>query len=270
MLFKTYTPAAVLAPHIRSFWTLEMDEVPQKQELILPDGCMELIFHYGDAYCTNIRDINEPQPYNIVIGQIEKAIELKPTGRTGIISARFHPWGFYTLTGIPADKLRNNYLPASDVFGNAVEELAQQLSIAAHEDKVLLLTDFLTHRLAIRKEDYYKKETTYIQALQELEKENGNIPVAEMAERCNVSVRQFSRTISKLIGLPPKHYARILRLHAFLNNYNTDRSQSLTNALYAAGYYDQAHFIKEFRDISSYAPSEFFKGNNEMAELMLL
>ncbi len=269
MFFESYTPADALAPYIRSYWVLENDEVPDAPEKILPDGCMELIFHYGNAYRTNIRDINEIQPLNIVVGQIKKAIHLLPTGKTGIFSARFQPWGFYALTGIPATRLTDNYLEAEEVLGDAVKKINDSIINAGNIERVQILDAYFTGLLHKQPAGQLTRLAPYIASLHKLEAHSGNITIAALAADCNVGVRQYNRVINDMIGLSPKHYARILRLHAFLNYYSSDKHPTLTSALYESGYYDQAHFIKEFKAISLTSPSAFFKGNNEMAELML-
>lgn len=269
MFFKTYTPNAAIAPYVRSYWVLEKDSIPEAPEKILPDGCMELIFHYGDPYRTNIRDMSLIQPLNIVVGQIKKAIHLMPTGKTGIISVRFEPWGFYAITGISAKLLTDNYLEADEVLGDAVITINQQVLNSDNSSRINILDNYLQSLLNARPAGHIARINPYISSLQKLAASDGNIPIATLAADCNVGVRQYNRVINDIIGISPKHYARIVRLHAFLDYYRSDKHPTLTSALYESGYYDQAHFIKEFKAISLTSPSVFFKGNHEMAELML-
>jgi hypothetical protein len=70
----------------------EAEAQPVKQR-VLPDGCMEMLFNYGDQYRQYFEDGFYLQPKCFVFGQISKFLEIEPTGVTGILSARFHPDG---------------------------------------------------------------------------------------------------------------------------------------------------------------------------------
>ena len=103
MNYQTFEPSLELNGLIKCYWTLEYpkEENPEKQTIV-PDGCMEMIFHYGDLYkqyLQNGKSIIQPKCF--VIGQLTRPLEIKPTGQTGIFSIRFHPEGFSPFTSIP-------------------------------------------------------------------------------------------------------------------------------------------------------------------------
>jgi len=267
MIFRVFNPSAQLAPYIRSYWILERDDVPDSAETILPDGCMEMIFHYGDEYVSNIAQQEKTQNGVIIVGQIKEAITIQPAGQTGIFSIRFQPWGFYAFTGIGSDKLTEQVIEAEDIWGNAISEIQEQLQSATHEEKVTIVERFLTDILNRQKAKTIDKVSSVAPVLGYLHKHMGNLAVAHMAYRSNVSVRHFNRNVTEITGLSPKLLARIIRLQTFLSVH--EAGATLTDSLYRCGYFDQAHFIREFREIANMTPNSFFKGEHMMAELML-
>jgi AraC-like DNA-binding protein len=80
----------------------------------------------------------------------------------------------------------------------------------------------------------------------------------------NISSRELERRFKKNIGLSPKQIARIYHFQSVLQLKN--KSGSSTELAHAAGYYDQSHFIREFRDIAGINPFSFFKEEKELTQ----
>ena len=267
--FHQYKPCIALSAYVKCYWKLEHNYIPDIPECILPDGCIEMIFHYEDKYRSTINGHLADQPDNIVVGQITQAIHLQPTGKTGILAIRFYPWGLYALTGIPADELTDRFAEAEIVLGRELRGVNQRIRECKAAERLNIVEHFLLSLLRKQKRSVAEQVTRIAPLLGQLKKAGGNTPVAEMANSANLSLRQFNRTINKITGISPKQLSRITRLQGFLQKYQPSSGQTLTHVLYDCGYYDQAHFIREFKDISGKNPSQFFAQNNDMAELML-
>ena len=119
MNYEVYTPIPELQPFIKCFWSLEDNDVksePAKQR-VLPDGCMEMIFHYGDPYRQYFENSTSLiQPRSFIYGQITKYIEIAPTGISGIVSARFLPDGISPFINIPLTAIENKAVPLAEIF----------------------------------------------------------------------------------------------------------------------------------------------------------
>jgi hypothetical protein len=102
MNYQQFEPGSDLSPLVKCYWTLESPATasPQKQRIV-PDGCMEMIFHYGDLYQQYVGSECLVQPRCFVFGQITQPLEIAPTGITGIFSVRFRPEGFMPIATIP-------------------------------------------------------------------------------------------------------------------------------------------------------------------------
>jgi len=83
----------------------------------------------------------------------------------------------------------------------------------------------------------------------------------------NISSRELERKFKKNVGLSPKQIARIYHFQSVLHLKN--KSGSLTELAHTAGYYDQSHFIKEFRDIAGINPHSFFKEERTLTQAFI-
>lgn len=267
--FQQYKPCAALARYVKSYWILEHSYLPDVPERIIPDGCIELIIHYGDKYISTINGQQDTQPQSIVVGQLTQAIYLQPTGKTGILAIRFYPWGLYSFVGKPVHEFTDRFVSAEDVLGKRFSDVTDKLLNAEAGERIKLVEDYLLSVLARQKAGVLYQADKVAPLLTLMNNNVGNTSVAGMAYSANLSVRQLNRIINQVAGLSPKQLSRIVRLQGFFARYRMAGTATLTSLLYECGYYDQAHFIRDFKSISGISPSEFFEGKNEMAELML-
>lgn len=154
MDYQTFQPHAELAPLIKCYWTLESpkEDIPQSQTIV-PDGCMEMIFHYGDLYRQYIDGEAVVQQRNCVFGQLTKPLKIEPTGITGIFSVRFHHEGFLPFTTIPIKEMDDQAVPLEKLFGAAGTELGEKVfqSKTIREKMLLLLVNLFLKRYSLSK-----------------------------------------------------------------------------------------------------------------------
>jgi hypothetical protein len=150
MDYQTYQPCEDLAAIIKCYWTLEsaIEDTPEMQTIV-PDGCMEMIFHYGDLYKQHTDSGNSiMQPKCFVIGQLTRPLEIEPTGKTGIFSVRFHPNGFLPFAITPIKEMENTAVSLERLFGNDGKEIEQNiLNAQSALERVKLIESFLLSRL---------------------------------------------------------------------------------------------------------------------------
>jgi len=266
MNYQVYTPSQELQPFVKCFWSLddEKSDEPVKQR-VLPDGCMEMIFHYGDLYRQYFEDgSSKIQPRSFVFGQITKYIEIAPTGISGIISARFLPDGLTPFLDIPVSVLENKAVSIDDVFKHEGEKLEEQVIGASdNEERIKLLETFLLSKLTqSRTIDAITKSCVEV-----IFQSQGQIGVVELAGKMNINRRNMERKFTSLIGISPKQLARVARLQATLKMLEQKKFTNLTSLAYENGYYDQAHFIKDFKEFTGISPKSFFSDNLKLSAL---
>lgn len=257
MNYQIYTPSQELQPFVKCFWSLDDDEkkVPVKQR-VLPDGCMEMIFHYGDLYRQYFEDGSSIiQPRSFVFGQITRYIEIAPTGISGIFSARFLPDGISPFLKMPVTQLENKAVSLKDIFnedGNILEE--KVLNATNNDDRIRQIETFLLSKLTEQNTiDAITKSCVDI-----ILQSQGQIGITTLAGKMNIHRRNMERKFTSVIGISPKQLAKVARLQATLKMLGQKKFTNLTEIAYENGYFDQAHFIKDFKEFTGINPKSFF------------
>ncbi len=268
MSYETYPVSGELQAFVKCYWTLELpEEITPERQRIVPDGCMEMIFEFGDEYKQYRRDGSFfIQPKCMVFGQITEPLEIEATGETGIFAVRFHPEGFIPFATIPIVEMENRPVPLFELFGDDGLRLETEiLSAATTEERIRIVERFLLERLiSAASIDKIAKECSGL--MLEL---NGQLSVNELSDQLNVNRRQLERKFTSAIGLSPKQLSKIIRLQATLKMIANGQFTSLTAIAYEGNYYDQAHFIKDFKEFTGVSPKQFYAGNLKMSKLFL-
>ena len=122
MHYREFHPHPRLREFVKCFWTLRHDysQGIHTEEQLPPKGEMELIFHYGHRFVLHSEADWIKQPASFVIGQQERFFVLRSGGETGLVAARFHPWGAYPFLGLPISELTAICAAGSDLGKVAV------------------------------------------------------------------------------------------------------------------------------------------------------
>ncbi len=265
MDYQTFEPGENLNTIIKCYWTLDSpkEENPQRQTIV-PDGCMEMIFHYGDLYKQYMENGEGViQPRSCVFGQLTMPLEIEPTGVTGIFSVRFHHEGFIPFATIPIKEMDDKAISLEKLFGKDGIELEKKvLSSKTAEEKINTVESFLLGRLNTEAIDRIVQST-----VETILTANGKLSIDELSKQININRRQLERKFSSTIGLSPKQLSKTIRLQVTLKLLLNKQFTSLTSLAYEGEYYDQAHFIKDFKEFTGLTPKEFYGENLKMSSL---
>lgn len=264
MVYRTFEPSDDLTAMIKCYWTLESpkEEKPERQTIV-PDGCMEMIFHYGDAYRQYMDSGNSIiQPHCFVFGQLTRPLEIEPTGITGIFSVRFHPNGFFPFASVPIKGMENRAVPLDELFGTAGSEIAHTiLAAGSAPERIQLIETFLMSRLT----DTETIDRIVASTVETIMTVNGQLSVDELSDRLKINRRQLERKFASAIGLSPKQLSKTIRLQATLKMLLNNTHTNLTALAHESDYYDQAHFIKDFKELTGLTPKEFYGNSVQMS-----
>lgn len=266
MEYQTFEPNSDLSGMIKCYWALESPNAdPPERQTIVPDGCMEMIFHYGDLYRQITgTDTSILQPRCFVFGQLTRPLEIEPTGSTGIFSVRFRPNGFYPFSSIPIKEMENRAVPLVELFGPAGQEIEHRiLSAAAAPERIRWIEDFLTDRLS----DTAVVDRIVESTIDTIMTANGQLSIEEISNQLRINRRQLERKFSSMIGLSPKQLSRTIRLQATLKMMLNNTLPNLTAVAHEGDFFDQAHFTKEFKELTGLTPKEFYGESVKMSTL---
>jgi len=153
-----------------------------------------------------------------------------------------------------AHEFFNNSIPLTDVINkniiSIVEERLQATTDVNHA--IAIVEEFLLNNLFPAKPDELVRE-----AVRLLTTTFGKINIRELASQLCISQDAFEKRFRKVVGSSPKHFARTIRLRAVVNQ--KQHPQPITSLALETGYFDSAHFNKDFKAFTGQSPSAFFK-----------
>jgi len=264
MKYQTFPAHPDLQSLISCYWTLEVaaTEHPQRQRIV-PDGCIEMAFLLGDDI-KRITSWDEfiLQPRAMVIGQTIEPFYIEPKGYVNTFAVRFYPYGFANFITVPLKDLANKETPIHQLFEEkSANELAQKIVDAIDDSqRIAIIESFLFEKLNAKSTiDKIVKNT-----IDALLATNGSAQINHILKTDLSKRRQLERKFSKQIGISPKQLAKVIRLQSALKMLLNNSTESLTKIAYQNEYYDQAHFIKDFKEFTGTNPKDFL-GNENMA-----
>lgn len=265
MKYFTISPPPKLSGFVRCFWVLE-DEVTSEKPYVhrvMADGCAEMIFHYQTPFDEIFsKDKVETSFHSGVHGQSQNFRRFIVYQNFGIFGVYLYPFAIPFLFSIPSDELSNEMPDLPTLMGNEGKFLEEKIMMAeSNEKRVEIITGYIEKKIARN----YRHEPAVFSTICNIIQTRGIANVQQLAEQSFLSTRQFERKFKAFSGFSPKLYSRIVRFQSALNMYG-DSKKSLTEIAYECGYYDQSHFIHDFKEFSGQHPRHFFSGKAEGAE----
>jgi AraC-like DNA-binding protein len=243
------------------YWVFEGNEAGQPYVYrSMADASAELVFHYRGLF-------DEPegasgQVYSMLHAPASRYRRYVTAERFGIFGAYLYPFALTRLLGSSLRQVVEETPDLSSVWGCDGRLLEEAIITApTHEARAERLSGFLRARLSAARD----RDTTVVQSLRELFVKGPQPTVRDWAGELRLSERQLERKCREYTGFAPTRLARVLRFQQALKAYGS-RFRSLTDLAHGCGYYDQAHFIREFRSFSGYTPKEYFRGGAEGAD----
>ena len=234
---------------------------PDLYTIFLPLNCVEMIFNYHDTSVCLRSNRNSSQSHGKIVGQhnlqtICRADNITKTNKT--FHVRFKPGAFQDLFGIPQILLKNSCFSAREVLGKEAEILEDALnnsdSLAA---RVEIIERFLSTRLGSLASR--KKNNPADSAVRLIESHHGKINVRGLRQCLGLTERRLERSFSSSVGLSPKEFIRVVRFKRVLAEMTSRKHSAWEELRESHDYYDDSHFIKEFKAATTVAPGYFRK-----------
>ncbi len=262
MIFERIEPRSSLSHIIQCFWHVDSldDTTPQRQKII-PDGSPEIIFHYGDPYKTNISGSWEMQEMQLLAGQIRNHFHLENTGHSGMIGIKFIPTALTRLFGIDMSQVTDQVVSLNSKIPDFPKVT---LSNVDNKQEFINEIQYNFEKLLPSKEDNSHIET----AVSHLLKAKGLISIADLCKLVDLSERQLERLFAKYVGLSPKFYCRVIRMK-YVFELMQANDNSWSDLVYQSGFYDQSHFIKNFKEFTGEDPTNYGFSIENMANFHL-
>ncbi|MCS3529011.1 response regulator transcription factor [Chryseobacterium sp. JUb7] len=257
-------PPKHLTPYIKHYIFLEnqQETADIKKLRLFSDGNTGLILS-DDRTMYNSQQASK-MPLSFFYGQPDSYKDLHIQGSFSFIAVIFQPYFLNILSGISAKEARNSIIPAEDLVKNELDSFQEKLFNKENPQSIIgSLNEYFTKAI------HQKANTGYniIRAsLLFILQKKGEVSMKELEHFTGYSERQIERKFAEHIGISPKKYCNIIRLHYFLGLMKTsDKNENLAGLSYSAGYSDQSHLIKEFKNNTGLTPKEYLKIKNKLA-----
>ena len=265
MVLKVFMPNRFLQPYISKIWIFESKYgIPKSDlKLIAPNGEMKLVIPYKNNMRSTIENKSKEhkEASFIIIGQMTKAAIIESEIDFGSIGIDFKPYGAYKFFPFPLSEITNYVYHAPDLFTRMGSELQDRLSeISGINEKVRFIEEFLLKQML----ELNKDDSITELAVNRIVASKGLIGVEELSEEVGYSRRHMVRKFTETIGLSPKEFSCIVRFHEIYKKYSLNSFNE--EDLYEL-YYDQSHFVKEFKRFSGMTPGEYLSQTNKFGSI---
>lgn len=260
-------PSNSMKDIVEAYWFFQPGFQDITTDILVPEGVVDIIFNYGAPYYREaVKDKPENLEYvsnDVIVGQRDCLFGIKWPKNTQLFAIRVNPVKAYRLLHCSMDKITNKVI---DIKETPLHPFAINL-------KQTVFTDFetLVAKADETLADYLlpasPSEDLIDAAIKMINNKCGKISVQTLSNNLNTSRRTLERKFKLLIGLTPKFYIRAKRLHYFFCQRH--HSKDTFDSALAAEYYDQSHFIKEFKKFTGETPKTFFESPPEIYEPLL-
>lgn len=253
MKFDTYIPCDILKPFIKSFAIQETSEASTYK--VLPDTGLVIGFQYKGQLSRLHNETETPLSISGVSGLSDNSRIFRNSPNIGTVLVFFKEAGAATFFRQPLHELfresisLDNFMLRSELL--CLEE--QLAETKTDTQRIAVVEHFLMSRMTNTEPD-----KLVLTALTLIYKNKGNIRIKELTEQLHISQSPLEKRFRQAVGASPKKFSSIVRLKHVIQQY--DSVNSLTELGFEAGFYDQAHFIKEFKAFTGDTPEKFFSG----------
>ncbi|HKR75893.1 MAG TPA: helix-turn-helix domain-containing protein [Rhodanobacter sp.] len=239
-------PAPALAACVEHYWCVRWDlrGIPPQLQETLPHPNVHLVIERGEARVWGVHD-----------GRYRRVLE----GRETVFGVKFAAGGFRAFLQDPVAALANRSRPAREIFGAAIDTIVPAIpscpditAMAALVEPLLLAKMPSPDPLAAQARALVAQAASDRELLR----------AEQLAARAGLGLRALQRLFREYVGASPKWVIARYRLHEAVAQLQAGRELAWAELALALGYYDQAHFIRDFRRLVGCAPADYARREN--------
>jgi len=237
---RRYAPPAELAGWVAHFWLEDWQfesDVPQTRE-VLPHPSVHLVFAPGRS-----------RIYGVQLSRFVRQLK----GKGCILGIKFHPGAFYPFLRKPVSAISNTSMLATEVFSNAVDVEKEVLACRDDSGMVQAAANFLAAYLPSR--DPRVDDARH--AVEQIARDRSVTRVEHLVAGCGVGERTLQRLFDRYVGASPRWVIKRYRIYEALESIAVGTRAEWTDLAQDLGYFDQSHFINDFKKLVGCSPSEY-------------
>ena len=242
--------ATDLAPWVENYWSLRWH---------LPEGASHLSSTLPHPACTlsvergHRREGTGPEAV-VVTGVIVHRFDVTVRDEGWVFGVKFRPGGLASLAEVNARELRDVTVAASEIFDGATVAELDELGPEHSTDECRLRADTVLSRLATSADDDYRLLLDVVSTMLD---DRSLVRVAQVEERCGIGTRALQRLFQRYVGVSPKWVLARYRIHDAVTDLDAGYTGTLADLAAHYGWFDQAHFTREFTDLIGVPPGAY-------------
>lgn len=251
MNLETYAPSDLLKPFVKRYMIIESEEGTINR--ILPDTSIIIAFRLKGRVISKNKGRENDLPTSVIAGLRNSSRLINYSEKSATLLVMFREGGAAVFFNDPLHELFGLHTSLDSlVCRKKLEETEEQLAETKNNrQRITVVERFLFSQL-----DEPEPDALVYHSIQKIKSTGGDIRIRNLAAELSISLDPFEKRFRRVAGTSPKQFSRIVRLRNVINSYSEDKS--LTETAYAAGYYDQPHFIKDFKSFTGQSPKKFF------------
>lgn len=244
MLHRAVVPPPPLSDSVSLLWMYEGYVLPHPRERLLPTGTVELVI-----------DLREQTDGGgaVVCGPHSQSFEIDTATENAVLGVHFKPGGAFSFLGLPLSELQNLQVALTDLWGAEAADLRDRLLEAGSTE---LRFRLLAHHLLERAVHPLARHPAVACAMRELDGPRAR-NVAQVSSDVGLSQRRFIELFRREVGLTPKLFSRVRRFQEVVRSVHGRPEVDWARVALSCGYFDQAHFIHDFKSFSGLTPSSY-------------
>jgi AraC-like DNA-binding protein len=266
MIYQKYIPKFPLDNYLDSILFIQGNN----KGTGLPKTAMSLVFNLEDSFKLftdkNFMNHIDYKKY-WVAGLQTKPTNVESYGLSKMLVVQFKTLGAFVFLNDPLHYYTNEYVTLDSIFSKEADETWEQLQEAKSlNEKILIIENFLCRKLLTNKLPSKK----LIATIEILLDNKMNLSISGICKQINISRKHLNNLSKEYAGVSPKTLSSLNRLQATLKMISSSSSEKLTNVAYQLEYFDQAHFINDFKKFTDLRPTEYAKLVNTKQTLKIV
>jgi AraC-like DNA-binding protein len=258
MSFDICVPGPPLSRYVTVLWHCEEYVAPHTFERVLPSGTLQLLLPltdeplraYDNQYIGRYESFRGP----LVCGARSEFAVVDSTSQGSMMGVQFKAGGALPLLTFRVGELHNQYLSLDAAWGKRAGELHHRL-LEARSAKARF--QILEAELLQRLYEAAEQPASIRYALAAFDVAPHDRAIGDVCEAVGLSARRFIEVFSDHVGLTPKRYCRVRRFQAALRLMAGQTEVDWAQVALACGYFDQAHFNRDFRAFAGVTPTTY-------------
>lgn len=240
--YRSTKPHPYLQKYIINYFEMNSYQRMHKSFTVrcIPDGCITLMFN------KNLRE------KLFLAGIARKPFFEKIITEPDMFGVKFYPGAINNFFRLPCNDIYDNPLPFEEFVSFKIKDLEEKLFCAnTFEMRIEILETFLVNQLENR---MYSANPNWEFCMDAIYLSKGSIRVKDLCKQANISDRYLRMLFNTQLGISPKEFIKLVRFQSSYRDIKFNKHKSPVDIALGNGYYDQSHFIKEFKEFSGKTP----------------